>query len=560
MVGCPSIMSAYEDKEERIKCEIKISYPAFNLSEYETGKTPGEILDFLRSSGGHSLLIKGRAGTGKTTLALQIIEELAEEQVDYYLSTRVSDESLYRQFPWLKEKAKRNEILKAGKIFLTKARPPEPKSIDREQDSVLKAAQELIGAFTGKNGEYSVVRSELQKLEGQIESGELGDIDGEDFSLDYDEDSVTLDFGIMLPELEVAYDLAESHLPNRSLMVMDSVEALSEKYGITAQRIMSTLQKDLVESSGTNIIYVMEAWENTDLDYLGDGVVLLNSEERNGRRVREVIIEKLRGSKIDRWKYMFTLLNGRMRIFDPVWPGMPGQFNPHYPVNDPNPHRASSGNENIDTVFGGFPRGAISLIEVGHDVPQEAVKRIELSLVADFLSKMRGVVWFPLTSMNYKLFNEQIGQLINPDCVNKCLKIIHHDSYTDTGYPFINVVEGTDASHDLKWNSLKYLLSGSTSPHLSLLGYDALESIYGPDVMNSTAGHLDAMRRLGNVIVTEATSSSNSLKALANQSTVHIKIESLSGTVIICGEKPFTKYYYLEFNDDRLRPKLMPMV
>lgn len=560
MVDHPSMTSVCDDRDKRIKCEIRISYPAFNLSEYETGKTPNEILDFLRSPGGHSLLIKGRAGTGKTTLALQIIEELADEQVDYYLSTRVSDESLYRQFPWLKEKAKRNEILKAGKIFLTKARPPEPKSADKEQDSMLKAAQELISAFTGKNGEYSVIRTELQKLEGQIESGELGDIEGDDFSLDYDGGSVTLDFGIMLPELELAYDLAESHLPKRSLMVIDSIEALSEKYGITAQRIMSTLQKDLVENSGTNIIYVMEAWENTDLDYLGDGVVVMNSEERNGRRVREVIIEKVRGSKIDQWKYMFTLMNGRMHIFDPVWPGMPEQFNPHYPVNDPNPSRVSSGNENIDSVFGGFPRGAISLIEVGPDVPQEAVRRIELSLVADFLSKMRGVVWFPLTSMNYNLLNQQIEQLINPDCVNKCLKILHHDSYTDTGYPFINVIEGSDASHDLKWNSLKYLLSGSTAPHLSLLGYDALESIYAPDVMASTAGHLDAMRRLGNVIVAEATSSSNSLKALANQSTVHIKIESLSGTVMICGEKPHTKYHYLEFHNDRLRPRLLPMV
>ena len=163
MVGRPSMTSVFEDRDKRIKCEIRISYPAFDLSEYETGKTPGEILDFLRSPGGHSLLIKGRAGTGKTTLALQIIEELSDEQVDYYLSMRVSDESLYRQFPWLKEKAKRNEILKAGKVFLTKSRPPEPKSSDKEHDSILKAAQELISAFTGKNGEYSVVRSELQK-------------------------------------------------------------------------------------------------------------------------------------------------------------------------------------------------------------------------------------------------------------------------------------------------------------------------------------------------------------------------------------------------------------
>ena len=532
---------------------------AFDLTDEETGKTPGEILDFLRAQGGHSLLIKGKAGTGKTTLALQMIEELADEQVDYYLSTRVSDESLYRQFPWLKEKAKRNEVLKAGKTFLTKSRPPEAKGGTKEQDSMLRAAQELLGAFGGQNGEYMVVRSELQKLEGQIESGELGG-EEDDFSVEYDDNSVTLDFGIMLPELELAYDLAESHLPNKTLMVMDSIEALSERYGITPQRIMNTLQKDLVEHSGTNIIYVMEAWENTDLDYLGDGVIVLSSDEKGGRRIREISIEKLRGSKIDRWKYLFTLLNGRLQIFDPSWTEMPERFNPHYPVNDPSPRKTSFGNESMDQIFGGLPKGAITLLEVGEEVPQETVRRIELSLVADFVSKMRGVVWFPLNSMNYDIFNDQINELVNPECVAKCLRVLHHDSYTDTSRQFVSVVEGSDASHDLKWNSLKYLLSGSSPPYLSLLGYDALESIYGKGVLNSTAGHLDAMRRLGNVIVAEATSASDSLKTLANQSTVHLRIENISGTIMVCGEKPHTKYHYLEFRDDRLRPGLIPLV
>jgi hypothetical protein len=197
---------------------------------------------------------------------------------------------------------------------------------------------------------------------------------------------------------------------------------------------------------------------------------------------------------------------------------------------------------------------------VGQDVPQETLRRIELSLVADFVSKMRGVVWFPINSMDYEIFNQQINELVNPDCVNKCLRVLHHDSYTDTNHQFVNLVEGSDASHDLKWNTLKYLLSGSTSPYLSLLGYDALESVYGKNVMNSTAGHLDAMRRLGNVIVAEATSSSDSLNSLSNLSNVHIKIENLSDTVMVCGEKPHTKYHYIEFKKDRLRPELIPLV
>src|SRR5512136_3315966 len=89
----------------------------------EVGSTnfPKEIVRFLSSPGGHSLILRGMAGTGKTTLALQMIEELAAVQQSYYMSTRVSDQSLFNQFPWLLEKVKEGEILKARKKLKKKS-------------------------------------------------------------------------------------------------------------------------------------------------------------------------------------------------------------------------------------------------------------------------------------------------------------------------------------------------------------------------------------------------------------------------------------------------------
>ena len=82
-------------------------------AEAGTATFPREIIRFLSSPGGHSLILRGMAGTGKTTLALQLIEELAAVQQSYYMSTRVSDQSLFNQFPWLLDKVKEGEILKA---------------------------------------------------------------------------------------------------------------------------------------------------------------------------------------------------------------------------------------------------------------------------------------------------------------------------------------------------------------------------------------------------------------------------------------------------------------
>ncbi len=202
---------------------------------------------------------------------------------------RVSDEALFRQFPWLREKAKRNEILKAGKAFLKKTNNFEKEEINPKAEATLRATKNLLRALTVTDSNPSVVRTELNKLEGQVEAGEIEHDGEEEYNVMAPDGSLVLEIGAMLPELELAYDLAENNLPKRSLIILDSIEALSEIYGISAVRIMNVLQKDLVEHSDTNIIYVLETSGKSIMDYLGDGVLILDSGERGGRRIRQLI-------------------------------------------------------------------------------------------------------------------------------------------------------------------------------------------------------------------------------------------------------------------------------
>ncbi|HUL39563.1 MAG TPA: gas vesicle protein GvpD P-loop domain-containing protein, partial [Methanomassiliicoccales archaeon] len=69
--------------------------------DVQSNNLPAELRSFLLVRGGRSLIIRGNAGTGKTTLALQLVEELAEIENSFYFSTRVSDSVLLGQFPWL---------------------------------------------------------------------------------------------------------------------------------------------------------------------------------------------------------------------------------------------------------------------------------------------------------------------------------------------------------------------------------------------------------------------------------------------------------------------------
>jgi KaiC/GvpD/RAD55 family RecA-like ATPase len=533
-------------------------------TDRQRGKIPQVLLDFMRAPGGHSLMLKGEAGTGKTTLALQVIEELSDEQPEYYLSTRVSDEALFRQFPWARDKAKRDNILKAGKSFLRRNKEaPVHNESPAGQQVTINAAKDLLRALNTNENSLMVVRSELQKLEGQIEAGEVGSENEGGFTGEITEEEITLDLGVMLPELEVAYDLAEANLPRKTLMVVDSIDALSERYGITSQRIINTLQKDLVENSGTNIVYTLEQSGKTDKDYLGDGVIQMVSEDRGGRRVRQMIIEKLRGQSVDQWKYFLTLTGGRLSVFEPTWVRIPEHMQKHVPVKDPTSRTVSSGNFYIDQYFGGFPKGSLVLLEFDLDVHQDVVRCLELSVMSDFLEKGRGVAWLPMYATDYSIIDEQMRMLVGTSALNKSLRILDTEAGQEQTYPFITAIEGEDAGQDLRISALKYMLGDSSTPYLSILGFDAMEGVYGSNVFKQSLAHIDAMRRAGHVVIAIASTMSQSLAPLREQAKIHIRFENMSGCVMAAGMKPHTPYYYLDFagQEDKLpSPRMVPMI
>src|ERR1700726_1393445 len=62
----------------------------------------GELtgLEHFLNLDSHSLLIKGLPGTGKTTLALQLLDYFGREK-GIYISTRVGQSKLSKQIPWI---------------------------------------------------------------------------------------------------------------------------------------------------------------------------------------------------------------------------------------------------------------------------------------------------------------------------------------------------------------------------------------------------------------------------------------------------------------------------
>lgn len=239
-----------------------------------------EIVNYLQRPGGHSILIKGRVGSGKTTFVLQTLEELLDRQEIIYFSTSGEDESLYYQFPWLEEKEKRQQMIERSVSFLEKIQPRRysffyEKKGDEKDEKIASAREFLSIKYDGKSPRM-VSREKLDKLFKEIK--------------------------MEIPELTRIYKRVERFLSKKVTVVVDSLDILTRNYDVNPTHIVFTLIHDLVEKSGTNLILITESYEESEIDYLVDGVIVLNVFDVEDRTFRDIHVLKLKGAQAGLFK------------------------------------------------------------------------------------------------------------------------------------------------------------------------------------------------------------------------------------------------------------------
>jgi KaiC/GvpD/RAD55 family RecA-like ATPase len=101
------MQSQFNEEEEMDVYNECIYYP-----EYEEYSRDKSILHKFLSTKPTSLLIRGLPGTGKTTLALELLA--ASRRPGYYISTRVSLKKIKEYFPWVADLLKDEYVVKSS--------------------------------------------------------------------------------------------------------------------------------------------------------------------------------------------------------------------------------------------------------------------------------------------------------------------------------------------------------------------------------------------------------------------------------------------------------------
>jgi KaiC/GvpD/RAD55 family RecA-like ATPase len=94
------------------------------------------------------------------------------------------------------------------------------------------------------------------------------------------------------------------------IIIIDSWDAIASFMDTEARLNNERVLQTWRERAGAKLIFTSEDAEDNTLDFLVDGIVELKQSAYRTTGVRQIILSKLRGIKINRSSYIFTLNNG----------------------------------------------------------------------------------------------------------------------------------------------------------------------------------------------------------------------------------------------------------
>ncbi len=440
----------------------------------------------------------------------------------------MGDASLYQQFPWLKNLEKNLKILIASKILLEAI-----SQIEEEEKPVEEYGRKFLQEITGE-GPKRVPRIEFQKIFKDKKA----------------------------PEVKRVYDNVEMNLPNKSVIVIDSVEGITSRFGIGEDVFVSMIQKDLVEGANASVIFVSEKYNVSPEDYIVDGVIYLNHDIDEGRRRRVLKINKLRGVEIAQSSYSYTLQGGKFFTFYPEEYEKRELTKFEFIKNEKN---YSTGIADLDKILGnGLRPSSFFVLEIGKDIPMDELRLFFRPILLNFIYNKMGVFIIPIGGWNASRLENDLIRFVDRNLFQDNVRYIDY-SVEESQLPFVVPAGGTDKMQ-VNQRILKALLDLSGMENrsiLHLIGTDTLEYLKGTEETIKQLFNMAQSIKSSTDIALLTVRETQSLKnEIINISDYYLRLVEFENVPFIYGIKPKILYHAIMVDKNKGFPNvsLIPMI
>jgi KaiC/GvpD/RAD55 family RecA-like ATPase len=349
-----------------------------------------------------------------------------------------------------------------------------------------------------------------------------------------------------------------------SIMVIDTIDGMVERYE-NPNRILKELI-EIIKETKVNTLLVQEQESDGYVDYLVEGIVTLKKSEMDGRRVRYITLDKLRGVEIKQPRYLVTLQNGQFRSFKP--------FDPNYPTRKSFPNELkviknqnqtySTGISDLDNLLaGGFKKGSYNVIEVDDNVSSQEYLAIIRSIILNFLAQDLGVISVLSGGNHPEAIRNDFTRFIDKKQFDKFMRITDYfNSESKNNYIMALGVNREEALKILS-STIRHLRGKTNKPILNFTGLDTLEYLRGEAIaikeLLTGVGTIKVSNDVGLGLIKPGLKLTQSIKNMAD---TYLKIIDIDRCCCIFGEKPQTPIYAVTPDDSKniLGIELTPLV
>ncbi|MFA5772250.1 MAG: gas vesicle protein GvpD P-loop domain-containing protein [Thermoplasmata archaeon] len=483
-----------------------------------------ELLNFL-NMGKHVLVVKGSSGAGKTTLVLSTLKEWGSNNI--YVSTRITPDELYSQYPWVSNIVYRNNILDATR----------PKSIRIPFAETIEefALPETLNVI------YKMIETSTVPTTVIIDS-----------------------WNAIIERLSLPKNLRGNE------------EWIRNK--------LEVLLVDSIKERGANLILTLEDEKVTKLDYLADGIVTLHRKELDGRTIREITIEKLRKMEIKQHKYLFTLHNGVFHYFEP-FEERHTKSPQRWQITQDRPDHFSTGSIDFDTILnGGYARGSYNVFEIDENVSNWAFMTMIRPTILNFVAQQRGAMIVPIQGNSPEYVKKSLLPYIEEASFNNYARIISSKfeaedktekikksidtifsgegkghAPIDISQPYIIYSGDSVKDRMALWDSVFSLLGKDTKqPILDFTSFDTLEYSIGGNATVAIKEISEAIKKIrdeGNLGIGVLKPGLTVAQQVKNMADTHFRVAEIDGAYVIYGKKPRTNIYNIEIDASKGYPE-----
>jgi archaellum biogenesis ATPase FlaH len=303
---------------------------------------------------------------------------------------------------------------------------------------------------------------------------------------------------------------------------------------------------------------VSEGGRLGDLPNLVDGIVTLSSSELDGRRLRTIAVDKLRGLRVESDRALFSLDTGKFNLlpntrFENQTSAKPAILS-HVPHTETS---FSTGSRDLDAMLkGGIRRGSSILVDVNNTVPTMEVRLLLRIIVANFLNQGGSSFIVPFSTVSSDNVAESLRPLVGNDTLEEKVRIAEFNQDLPRKRWRVQLKGKVMDDLTLFGNIWKELGTVSSSVILAV-DLDKIVQIYGDDLMLPGLANMGAsIRDTGAVTLAIASGQNKIREAFLRTADYYLKVENINDTTVMYGVKPFTNVHGVEFAFDKGYPAL----